>query len=64
VLKRSSVQVPVAQLITSDRRQRLGFGHGPAQGAVFVQVADHLEADGLVQATDADRLACRPFSRP
>jgi hypothetical protein len=58
------VHVPVAQLMTSDRRQRLGLGHGPAEGAVFVQVAEHLEADGLVQATDADRPACRPLSRP
>jgi hypothetical protein len=56
--------MPVAQLMTSDRRQRLGLGHGPAEGAVFVQVAEHLEADGLVQATDADRPACRPLSRP
>jgi hypothetical protein len=32
----------------SDRLRRLGFGHDLAQGAVFVQVAEHLDADGLV----------------
>jgi hypothetical protein len=46
---------PVARPVTSDRRQRLGFGHGSAQRTVFVQVAEHLDADGLVQAADADR---------
>jgi hypothetical protein len=45
----------VARPVTSDRRQRLGFGHGSAQRTVFVQVAEHLDADGLVQAADADR---------
>src|SRR4249919_1076633 len=45
----------VARLVRSDRRQRLGFGHGPAQRTVFVQVAEHLDADGLVQAAGADR---------
>src|SRR6516165_10742010 len=39
----------------SDRFERFGFGDGPAQGAVFVQVAEHLDADGLVQAAHADR---------
>ena len=42
--------MPVLGLIRSDRRQRLGLGHGPAQGSVFVQVAEHLDADALVQA--------------
>ena len=42
-------------LVTSDCLQRLGSGHDSAQGAVFVQVAEHLDADGLVQATHADR---------
>jgi len=32
----------------SDRLQRLGFGHDSAQGAEFVQVTEHLQADGLV----------------
>ena len=32
----------------SDHLQRLGLAHGPAQGAEFVQVSEHLEADRLV----------------
>src|SRR6516165_352185 len=43
------------RLTASDRRQRLRPGYRPAQGAIFVQVAEHLDADGLVQAADADR---------
>jgi Bacterial low temperature requirement A protein (LtrA) len=34
----------------------LGPGHDPAQGAVLVQVAEHLQADGLVQAAGPDRV--------
>src|SRR2546429_9237646 len=45
----------LSRLTTSDCLQCLGFGHDPAQGAVFVQVAEHLEADGLVQAAHTDR---------
>ncbi len=55
MLMRSCVHLSVAQLTTSDGRQRLRFGYGPTQGAVFVQVAEHLDADGLLQAADADR---------
>jgi hypothetical protein len=43
------------RLATSDRLQRLRLGHDSAQGAEFVQVAEHLKADGLVQAAHADR---------
>ena len=42
-------------LATSDRRQRLLLGHHPAERAVFVQVAEHLDADGLVQAAHGNR---------
>src|SRR5260221_7107616 len=45
----------VSGLTTSDRRERLRFGHDSTQGAVFVQVAEHLDADGLVQAAHLDR---------
>ena len=41
------------RLTASDRRQRLRPGYRPAQGAIFVQVAEHLDADGLVQAAGA-----------
>ena len=42
-------------LHASERRQCFRLGHDPAKGAVFVQVAEHLDADGLVQAAHADR---------
>src|SRR6184192_1313884 len=45
----------MSRLTTLDGLQRLGFGHDPAQGAKFVQVAEHLDADGLVQPAHADR---------
>jgi hypothetical protein len=32
--------------------QRLRYGHDPAEGTEFVQVAEHLDADGLVRAAD------------
>jgi hypothetical protein len=38
----------VPALAGSEGFQRFGSGHDPAQGAVFVQVAEHLDADGLV----------------
>jgi hypothetical protein len=44
-----------AKLARSERGQRLGFGHNPAEGADFVQVAEHLDPDALVQAADPDR---------
>ena len=45
-----------------DRLQRLRFGHGPPQGSVFVQVAEHLDANGLVRAAHAE-LGREPATR-
>jgi hypothetical protein len=45
-----------AEAARSDGLQRFGFGHDPAQGADLVQVAEHLDADGLVQAAYPDRV--------
>jgi hypothetical protein len=54
----------------SDGPQRLGPGHDPAKGADFMQVTEHLDADGLVQAAHQDTAAIlreasasRPASR-
>src|ERR1700728_3916736 len=39
----------------------LGGGHDPAQGAVFVQVTEHLDADGLIEPANQHRVeAGRP----
>src|SRR5690348_6196992 len=49
-----SAKVDIIPVTISDRRQRLRSGHGPAQAAEFMQVAEHLDADRLVQAAHAD----------
>src|SRR5579863_5397913 len=45
-----------AEAARSDGLQRFGSGHDPAQGADLVQVAEHLDPDGLVQPAHADRV--------